>query len=306
MPMPPCIWTISLETRWKVSPILALARRDQLRHVGAVGVDGGQRRFDRRARQFQVGEHLGRAVLQGLEGADHLAELHADLQVVERGLEGLQRRSPASRRRRRRGRGRAPCRSGAAPARQRLGGRAVEARCWRRRGCRPATGLCAVTPASSALHQDRGRSPSGALGRRRSSTSAAMPSSTKVFLPVILPPLNGRRRPCPALWCGPSSMASAPTAVALGDLRQPLRLLRVRAAQDQGAGRGQARGQQRRGGQRAAELFQDQAEAQVAEVGAAVFLGDDHARPSPSPPSRSRRRRRSPARRRYRASCGRR
>ena len=26
MPMPPCIWTISLETRWKVSPILALAR----------------------------------------------------------------------------------------------------------------------------------------------------------------------------------------------------------------------------------------------------------------------------------------
>ena len=54
-------------------------------------VDGGQRRLDAGARQFEVGEHLGRAVLQRLEGADHLAELHAGLQVVERGLEGLRR-----------------------------------------------------------------------------------------------------------------------------------------------------------------------------------------------------------------------
>jgi hypothetical protein len=37
-----------------------------------------------------MGEHLGGAVLQSLEGSDHLAELGAGLDVVEGDLEGLQ------------------------------------------------------------------------------------------------------------------------------------------------------------------------------------------------------------------------
>ena len=41
---------------------------------------------------------------------------------------------------------------------------------------------------------------------------AAMPSSTKVFLPVILPSLKTVAT-FSGLWCGPSSMASAPTTV---------------------------------------------------------------------------------------------
>ena len=39
--------------------------------------------------QFQLGEQVGGAVLQGLELADQLAELLAGAQVVERDLEGL-------------------------------------------------------------------------------------------------------------------------------------------------------------------------------------------------------------------------
>jgi len=71
---------------------LGLRQRDQLRHVRAVVVDRGQRRLDAGAGQFEVGEHLGRAVLQRLERPDHLAELDAGLEVVERDVERLQRR----------------------------------------------------------------------------------------------------------------------------------------------------------------------------------------------------------------------
>ena len=56
-----------------------------------------------------------------------------------------------------------------------------------------------------------------------------------------------------------------------------------------------AEDEQRRGGQGAAGLLQDQAQAQVAEVRAAVFLGDDHPGPAHLAPSRRRRRGRSPA-----------
>ena len=75
-------------------------------------------------------------------------------------------------------------------------------------------------------------------------------------------------------------MASVRDSFACGDLRQPGFLLRVGAAEDQRAGGGERGGEQRRGGQRAAGLFQHQAEAQVAEVRAAVFLGDDDAGPA--------------------------
>jgi hypothetical protein len=72
---------------------LRLGQRDQLGGVRRAVVDGGQGRLDAGAGQLQIGEHLGRAVLQGLERADDLAELHARLEVVEGGLEGLDRRA---------------------------------------------------------------------------------------------------------------------------------------------------------------------------------------------------------------------
>ena len=65
-----------------------------------------------------------------------------------------------------------------------------------------------------------------------------------------------------------------------GDLRQPGFLLRVRTAHDDGAGGGERRGQDRRGRQGAAGFFKDQAETEVAEVGAAVLFRDDHAGPA--------------------------
>ena len=87
-------------------------------------------------------------------------------------------------------------------------------------------------------------------------------------------------RPCPARGAGLRRRPACRPPSPVGDLRQPLRLLRVGAAQDQRAGRGQARGQQRRGGQRAAGSSRIRPRRQVAEVRAAVLLGDDHAGPA--------------------------
>ena len=70
---------------------LALASEHKLRHVVGVVVDGGERRLDAGARELEIGEHLGGAMLQRLERADHLAELHAGLQIFERDFEGLRR-----------------------------------------------------------------------------------------------------------------------------------------------------------------------------------------------------------------------
>ena len=67
---------------------------------------------------------------------------------------------------------------------------------------------------------------------------------------------------------------------ASSDLGQPFGLLGVRSAQDQGRGTGQRRGQQRRGGQGAAGLFQDQAQAQITEFRSTEFFRHDHAGPA--------------------------
>ena len=70
---------------------LGLGQRGGRAVVARPGVDGCSSAASTQERvSLQVGEHLGRAVLQALERADHLAELGAGLQVVEGDLEGLQ------------------------------------------------------------------------------------------------------------------------------------------------------------------------------------------------------------------------
>jgi len=79
------------EIRWELISLLRQGKK--LRRLGAVRVDRCQCGFNCPARKFQIGEHLGRTVLQGLERANHLVELNPHLEVVECNLEGLQVRA---------------------------------------------------------------------------------------------------------------------------------------------------------------------------------------------------------------------
>lgn len=89
MPMPPCIWMVSLPTRMKASDSRALAI-DARRATCAslAGIDGRARGHHDRTRQVGFDEHARGAVLERLEAPDQFAELLACLQVVERHLEG--------------------------------------------------------------------------------------------------------------------------------------------------------------------------------------------------------------------------
>src|SRR6202012_898507 len=68
--------------------------------------------------------------------------------------------------------------------------------------------------------------------------------------------------------------------LARSDLGQPSLFLSVRAAQDDRAGRGESGRHDRRGGEGAAGLLEDEAEAEIAKVGAAVGFWNDDAGPA--------------------------
>ena len=76
---------------WKVSPTLAFRKARQLGDLhGVAGFVERRERFEHAGlRQLDFAEHVGCAVLQGLEGADRHAELLALLEVLHRALEAF-------------------------------------------------------------------------------------------------------------------------------------------------------------------------------------------------------------------------
>ena len=270
---------------------LGLGQADQFRNVRGVGVDGLQSGFDGRTGQLKIGEHLGRAVLQGLEGADDLAELHPDLEVVQGHFEGLDGRAEHFG---------AEAGAGAVEGLLQQGVALVDFAQHRVSAHFDAVegdvgGAAAVgqmqTLAAHALgvagDQEQG-DPVGVARLARGAGRDDQQASGHAFqheglgarelvARTGLFSLQGH------LFRGVMSAfvdRQGADDFTAGDLRQPFRLLGVGAAQHQGRGRGQARGQQRRRRERPAHFFQDQAHGEVAEVRAAVFLRDDHPGPA--------------------------
>jgi hypothetical protein len=268
----------------------------------ATGVGGFQGGLDARAGGLQVGEQLGRAVLQGLERADHLAELGAGLDVVQGDLEG--------------GRGRA----------QHFGGQAGIGAVQHRLQDRPALADFAQHGVGADLdlvEGDLGRAAAVDQGQVGAGHALGVARDEEQGDPVAvarraggaggddqqvgglavdhegLGPVQGTK-PLPALHRRQRGVqrrvvrafvdGQGRDGLAGGDLGQPRGLLGVGAAQHQGRGRDQGGGEQGRGHQVAAGLFQDQAQAQIAEGRAVEGPRARSPRPSPWRPSRSRRR----------------
>ena len=85
-PMPPCICTAWIGGLQVGLGGRGLGERGQRRHVVVALVERRRGVVGRRLRQLDVGQHVGRLVLGGLERGDRAAELHAHLDVVERVL----------------------------------------------------------------------------------------------------------------------------------------------------------------------------------------------------------------------------
>ena len=86
MPMPPWSWTASRVMSRDASvrrALTALAMTGTSSRFSSIAASASS---DDRLAQLELAEHVDRAVLQRLEGADQRVELHARLQVLDRGL----------------------------------------------------------------------------------------------------------------------------------------------------------------------------------------------------------------------------
>ena len=270
---------------------LGLGQADQLRNVRGVGVDRLKGGFDGRTGQFEIGEHLGRAVLQGLERADDLTELHPDLEVVEGDFEGLHGRAEHFG---------AEAGAGAVEGLLQQGIALVD---FAQHGVfthfdaveGDVGGAAAVgqvqTLAGHALgvagNQEQG-DPVGVARLARGAGRDDQQVGGEAFQHerlgtrqlVARTGLFGLQGDLFRRVVRAFVHRQGADGFTAGDLRQPFGLLGVGAAQHQGRGRGQAGGQQRGGGQGAAGFLQNQAHGEVAEVRAAVFFRDDHPGPA--------------------------
>ena len=71
------------------APGLGLGHRNPQGGIRSIGIQRRQRPHNRRPRDLDLAEQMGRAMLQGLELADQLAELFAGPQIGHGRLEGL-------------------------------------------------------------------------------------------------------------------------------------------------------------------------------------------------------------------------
>ena len=271
------------------------------RRVGVVGADAPCRPVDARAHPLDVDEHVGAAVLHGLEAPDRAAELDPLLRVLDRHLERPGPRRRASRPRRTSRPGRASAATASRPAE-------AARRACRRSGASPARG-CGPSPARAArrsrVEVDRGR----ARGRRRPS------------------PRRPRRRRTARTGPGRAARgASTPTRPARHGPRRPRRLHATHAELARRGARPRRRRGRRRAGRRAAstvgangagaawrpDLLEQHGDLDRAEPEAAERLRHGHAGPAlldhrgPQRGVASRRRRSMTARDPGRATRGRR